>query len=165
MSDISLCLIDCTGVSQTGLKMLARAIPALPTDLREQYNPKMQYATFDVPCPPGFDDAMRAADMRRSDGGLVEPERVGILTTYQPDPAIEHRSISILRREHGVAVTVPAGCAVAVAVPGSCCGCGGGGGGLRVGEWAIERLSRRHATCSKGQDWSEMSSRGTGQRD
>ena len=100
-SSDALTLADCTGVTQAGLKLLAAALPAshaLPADLREQYNPQMFYAMFDFPCPPGFDDKLRALDVRRSD---ARPEEVGHLLGYIYKSEDEHRSTGIIRRERG----------------------------------------------------------------
>ncbi|EJD37346.1 hypothetical protein AURDEDRAFT_173620 [Auricularia subglabra TFB-10046 SS5] len=45
-------VIDCTGVTQSGLKLLSRAIPTLPPNLRESYNADIVYSTLEYPIPP-----------------------------------------------------------------------------------------------------------------
>ncbi|KZV89562.1 hypothetical protein EXIGLDRAFT_141093 [Exidia glandulosa HHB12029] len=95
--------VDCTGVAQIGFKLLSRALPnILPSDIREQYNPQMNYSTFDFPAIPGFNDALRAMNIPRPDGGkYLDVEKLSAFFIYQPDPTVEHRSLVFMRRENG----------------------------------------------------------------
>lgn len=87
-------LADCTGASQTGLRILSRRMPGLPADLREHYSPKMNGATFDFPCPgAAFDDLLRSL-------GVPAVERKGAIFVYYADPTCENLSVALARREN-----------------------------------------------------------------
>ncbi|EJD40361.1 hypothetical protein AURDEDRAFT_139022 [Auricularia subglabra TFB-10046 SS5] len=86
--------IDCTGASQTGFKALSRVLPALSAPgLRDSYNPNIAYSTVEYPLPPKFDDNLRAVLPRDRE------DMAGAVFTYIPDPDVDSRMVSLIRRD------------------------------------------------------------------
>ncbi|EJD44965.1 hypothetical protein AURDEDRAFT_151981 [Auricularia subglabra TFB-10046 SS5] len=100
-------VIDCTGISQTGLKLLSRAIPSFPSNLREAYNPNIVYSTLEYPLPPKFDENLRALNIPNYDTDFA-----GGIFSYNPDPDVDNRLVSLIRRDASGVVFTMGGWAV-----------------------------------------------------
>lgn len=92
--------VDCTGSSQVGLKLLSRAVPSLPTDLREVYDPDTAYTTLEFPLPPNFDDDLRALKIPYLSGhALYDTDSCHNYFVYNPDPKDDSRFLAVMRRD------------------------------------------------------------------
>ncbi|EJD44998.1 hypothetical protein AURDEDRAFT_114203 [Auricularia subglabra TFB-10046 SS5] len=107
-------VVDCTGNTQAGLKLLTRALPTplarRLANIREQYDPQMFYSTIEFPIPAGFEEHL--AEMRLDYGvpehlghpQAVNTDRCAWWLTYVPDPDVDHRGVFIGRSDHGVVI-------------------------------------------------------------
>ncbi|EJD34455.1 hypothetical protein AURDEDRAFT_147591 [Auricularia subglabra TFB-10046 SS5] len=104
-------VVDCTGATQAGLKMLTRAFPSLPADLRENYDPQMNYATMDFPLPPNFNERLSALTLNKDGtggpaGGQWDPDFNQFLFVLIPNPHRGDRILYIVRQgEGGMVIT------------------------------------------------------------
>lgn len=93
-------VLDCTGSSQVGSKLLSRAVPGIPKDLREVYDPDTAYTTLEFPLPPNFEDDLRALKIPKLTGrGLYDTDRCHAYFVYNPDPRDDCRLLAVTRRD------------------------------------------------------------------
>ncbi|EJD46786.1 hypothetical protein AURDEDRAFT_164239 [Auricularia subglabra TFB-10046 SS5] len=95
-------VIDCTGLSQSGLKLLARTFPTLP-QLRANYNPQMNYASLDFPLPPKFNERVWELTYNKdgtggSAGGPYDREFAQFMFMIVPDPRDDFRCVNLCRQ-------------------------------------------------------------------
>ncbi|EJD37355.1 hypothetical protein AURDEDRAFT_188108 [Auricularia subglabra TFB-10046 SS5] len=97
--------IDCTGIAQSGLKLLSRAIPNLPTDLRATYNADIVYSTLEYPLPLGFEETLFKHGMPKTKGST------GVFS-YSPSPEVDTRMVALTRCDENTVVFTMGGWAV-----------------------------------------------------
>ncbi|EJD37351.1 hypothetical protein AURDEDRAFT_116824 [Auricularia subglabra TFB-10046 SS5] len=96
--------VDCTGIAQSGLKLLSRAIPQFPTDLRATYNADIVYSTLEYPCPPNFDETLITL-------GMPKTKSPGVFG-YSPSPEVDTRMVALTRCDENTVVFTMGGWAV-----------------------------------------------------
>ncbi|KAH7103129.1 hypothetical protein BKA62DRAFT_697347 [Auriculariales sp. MPI-PUGE-AT-0066] len=104
-------LVDCTGNTQAGLKWLARVLPAAAAErlanIRQEYDPNINYSTMEWPAPPRFDENLRKIDAGFRISADGSPQRVDLAKEawffgYGPTAASgDFRMIFGGRRENG----------------------------------------------------------------
>ncbi|KAH7062813.1 hypothetical protein BKA62DRAFT_679778, partial [Auriculariales sp. MPI-PUGE-AT-0066] len=113
-------VIDCTGNTQAGLKLLLTALPresaAHLVGLRESYDPRMFYVTHEFPKPLNFEKDLEHITITYDLLGPLNghPQRLDSSThpwilSYFPDPTIDNHGVILGRRENGNIVLVVGG--------------------------------------------------------
>ncbi|KZW01188.1 hypothetical protein EXIGLDRAFT_760950 [Exidia glandulosa HHB12029] len=94
---------DCTGNTQAGLKCLTRALPTLSSAglRRDEYNPKLNFTSFEFPVPDGFEENLRALGIRDAKGDLVDMSESSWFHIHGPDPDLDYRTIFLGRSDFG----------------------------------------------------------------
>ncbi|EJD37347.1 hypothetical protein AURDEDRAFT_173621 [Auricularia subglabra TFB-10046 SS5] len=100
--------VDCTGIAQSGVKLLSRVIPTFPSDLRQTYTADIVYSTLEYPVPPHFDEDLRKLNVP---GMEVDGMKSGVLT-FSASPDIDNRLASLLRCDANRVVFTMGGWAV-----------------------------------------------------
>ncbi|EJD37343.1 hypothetical protein AURDEDRAFT_188101 [Auricularia subglabra TFB-10046 SS5] len=99
--------IDCTGIAQSGLKLLSRAIPTLPSDLRASYNADICYATLEYPMPPNFRKDVGALNIPQYNAEVAS----GVFA-YSPSPEVDTRMVVLTYNDANSVVLTMGGWAV-----------------------------------------------------
>ncbi|KZW01414.1 hypothetical protein EXIGLDRAFT_78086 [Exidia glandulosa HHB12029] len=96
---------DCTGNTQLGLKLLTRSLNLSHspiTILREEYDPRMCYASVEVCVGDEFEAALASLDLRDpTTGDPLNTKAQGWFYTLIPDPAVDYRTLLLGRRDGG----------------------------------------------------------------
>ncbi|EJD37341.1 hypothetical protein AURDEDRAFT_116817, partial [Auricularia subglabra TFB-10046 SS5] len=100
--------VDCSGIAQIGVKLLSRAIPTFPPDLRQTYNADIVYSTLEYPVPPNFDEELRRLNIPGSEKGDVQTA----ILTYNANPNIDNRIVALVRCDLNRVVFTTGGWAV-----------------------------------------------------
>lgn len=98
---------DCTGNTQAGLKCLTRALPTLPAGMRDEYNPKLNFTSFEFPVPANFEENLRALGIRDASGNLVDTSECAWFHIHGPDPELDYRTVFLGRSDHGRSASSP----------------------------------------------------------
>ncbi|KZV87020.1 hypothetical protein EXIGLDRAFT_724163 [Exidia glandulosa HHB12029] len=101
-------VVDCTGNTQAGLKLLARAIPTASDELqklRVSYDPKMYYSGIEYPLPQNFEEELAQIEIPSDNkAGRMDTGRHKHYFTWGTNPSKDHRTLFITRWEGGVYV-------------------------------------------------------------
>lgn len=93
---------DCTGNTQAGYKCLSRALPGVfPAGLRDEYNPKLNFTTFEFPAPPNFEEQLRTVGLHNHKGQAVDTQESAWFHIHAPDPDLDYRTIFLGRTDRG----------------------------------------------------------------
>ncbi|EJD45017.1 hypothetical protein AURDEDRAFT_184878 [Auricularia subglabra TFB-10046 SS5] len=92
-------VVDCTGNTQAGLKLLSRVV-TLPPRIRQEYNPKMFYASLELPMPPNFNEDIKKVGMTDPiTGEPADTDKLGWYMSLIPDPADDYRTLLLGKRD------------------------------------------------------------------
>ncbi|KAH7097998.1 hypothetical protein BKA62DRAFT_714832 [Auriculariales sp. MPI-PUGE-AT-0066] len=96
-------VVDCTGVSQVGLKLLTRALarPEL-ANVRLEYDPMIYYDSIEIEVPSDFDARVSALNILEPVSGQpLDISRTGFFLSWLPTGDVDVRTILLGRLENG----------------------------------------------------------------